>query len=77
MLASAHDDGAGEGRRWCHRDAHEVPRWARLTLVAHDEREPITLSLDDEAAILAGIAEIRAGRGIPVARVRAKLRRRA
>ncbi len=50
---------------------------ARLTLVAHDERKPITLSLDDEAAILAGIAEIKAGRGIPVARVRAKLRRRA
>lgn len=49
---------------------------ARLTLVVHDEREPITLNPDDEAAILAGISEIKAGRGIPVARVRAKLRSR-
>jgi len=47
-----------------------------LTLVEHDERTPITLGPDDEASILKGISEIEAGRGIPVARVRAKLRRR-
>jgi hypothetical protein len=49
---------------------------ARLTLVVHDERKPVTLSLDDEAAILAGISEIEAGQGITVARARAKLRGR-
>lgn len=55
----------------------KFPEGARLTLVAHDERTPITLSLDDQTAVIAGIAEIKAGRGIPVARVRARLRRRA
>ena len=48
----------------------------RLTLVEHDERTPITLDPDDEAAILKGIEEIESGRGIPVARARARLRRR-
>jgi len=49
---------------------------ARLTLVENDDRTPITLDPDDEAAILKGISEIEAGQGIPVARVRARLRRR-
>ncbi len=49
---------------------------ARLTLVVHDERKPVTLNLDDEAAILAGIAEVDAGHGVPIARARAKLRGR-
>lgn len=49
---------------------------ARLTLVEHDDRTPLIIDPDDEAAILKGISEIEAGRGIPVARVRAKLRRR-
>ena len=49
---------------------------ARLTLVEHDERTPISLDPDDEAAIVKGISEIEAGRGVPASRVRARLRRR-
>ncbi len=52
------------------------PEGTRVTLVEHDERSPIGLDPDEEAAIMRGIAEIEAGRGIPVTRLRAKLRRR-
>ena len=53
----------------------KFPEGTRLTLVEHDARSPITLDPDDEAAILKGIEEVEAGRGIPVARARARLRR--
>jgi len=52
------------------------PEGARLTLVQHDERPPVALDPDEEAGVLAGIAEIDAGKGIPVSRLRRKLRRR-
>ena len=49
----------------------------RLTLVEHDERTPITVDEEDEAAILEGIAEVEAGKGIPLAAARSRLRRRS
>jgi hypothetical protein len=54
----------------------KFPEGTRLTLVEHDSRTPLTLDPDDEAAILKGIEEIESGSGIPVARARARLRRR-
>lgn len=54
----------------------KFPDGTRLTLVEHDERTPITVGPDDEAAILKGIEEIEAGHGIPVTRARARLRLR-
>jgi hypothetical protein len=48
----------------------------RVTLVEHDERSPLALDPDEEASILKGITEVESGRGVPVARFRAKLRRR-
>jgi hypothetical protein len=47
-----------------------------VALVEPDKRTPIGLDPDDEAAILKGITQIEAGRGIPAARLQAKLRRR-
>lgn len=52
------------------------PEGTRLTLVPHDDRAPVALDRDEEAGVLKGIAEIAAGRGIPVRTVRRKLRRR-
>ena len=52
------------------------PEGARLTLVQHDERPPIDLDPDEEAGVLAGIAEIDAGKGVAASRLRRKLRRR-
>jgi hypothetical protein len=54
----------------------KFPDGTRLTLVEHDERTPITLDPDDEAAILKGTEEIESDRGIPVARARTRLRSR-
>lgn len=53
----------------------KFPEGARVTLVEHDDRTPVGLDPDEEAAILKGIEEIEAGRGIPVMRLRSKLRR--
>ena len=52
------------------------PEGARITLVQHDERPAIDLDPDEEAGVLAGIAEIEAGKGIDASRLRRKLRRR-
>lgn len=52
------------------------PEGTRLTLVPHDDRPPVALDPDEEAGVLKGIAEIAAGRGIPVRTARRKLRRR-
>jgi hypothetical protein len=51
------------------------PEGARLTLVQHDERAPVVLDAEEEAGVLKGIAEIEAGRGVPVSRLQRKLRR--
>ena len=52
------------------------PEGTRLTLVPHDDGPPVGLDPDEEAGVLKGIAEIAAGRGIPVRTVRRKLRGR-
>ena len=52
------------------------PEGTRLTLVPHDDGPPVSLDPDEEAGVLKGIAEIAAGRGIPVRTVRRKLRGR-
>ena len=55
----------------------KFPEGTRLTLVEHDERTPITVDAEDEAAILEGIGEIEAGKGVPLPAARARLRRRS
>jgi len=52
------------------------PEGTRLTLVPHDDGPPVGLDPDEEGGVLKGIAEIAAGRGIPVRTVRRKLRGR-
>lgn len=53
----------------------KFPEGARLTLLMDDERSPIPVHADDEAAIVKGLAEIDAGKGIPLDKFLAKLRR--
>ena len=52
------------------------PEGARLTLIQHDDRPPISLDPSDEAAIVQGIEEIELGRGVPWSRLRTPLRKR-
>jgi hypothetical protein len=54
----------------------KLPEGARVTVVAHDERRPIRLTAGEEDDVAAGLAEIDAGRRVPAARVRERLRRR-
>jgi hypothetical protein len=53
----------------------KFPEGAKLTILMDDDRPPIAVDAEDEAAILRGIAEIEAGKGIPLAKFLAKLRR--
>ena len=53
----------------------KFPEGARLTVLMDDERPPIAVSPDDEAAIAKGIAQVDAGKGIPLDKFLAKLRR--
>ena len=53
----------------------KFPEGAELTVVMRDRTEPVELTPDEEAAMLRGIASIKAGKGIPLAEVRAILRR--
>jgi hypothetical protein len=46
--------------------ARGFPEGTRLTLAPHDDGPPVDLDPDEEAGVLKGIAEIAAGRGIPV-----------
>ena len=54
----------------------KLPEGARVTVVAHDERRPIRLTAAEEDEVAAGIAEVEAGRKVPAARLRDRLRRR-
>lgn len=65
-----------EGRvvRGAIRTRARFPEGARLTLVQHDERPPVLLDFEEEAGVLKGLAEIEAGRGVPVSRLQRKLR---
>jgi len=51
------------------------PDGSKLTLICHDDRSPLKLDPDDEAGILEGIREFASGKGMPISRLRAKLRR--
>ena len=49
---------------------------AKVLILAGDAAESLELDADEEAGILKGLSEFEAGKGIPVRKVRAKLRRR-
>jgi hypothetical protein len=65
----------GQVRQGTIKTRARFPEGARLTLIQHDNREPILLDPDEEAGVLQGIAEIEAGKGVPVSRLRRKLHR--
>ena len=48
----------------------------RVVVLREDTRPPIPLDPDEEAGILKGIEEIKAGEGIPLDRFLRKIRRR-
>jgi hypothetical protein len=64
----------GQVRKGTIRTRARFPEGARLTLIQHDDRDPIRLDPDEEAGVLQGIAEIESGKGIPTSRLRRKLR---
>jgi hypothetical protein len=51
------------------------PEGADLTIVMREKRPPVTLTEEEEDAMLRGIASIKAGKGIPLDEFRAILRR--
>ena len=51
------------------------PEGAELTVVLRETETPAELTIDEEDAMLRGIASIEAGQGIPLAEFRAILRR--
>ena len=51
------------------------PEGARVRIVLEDDRPPAELEPDEEAGMLKGIQEFKEGKGMPVSRLRAKLRR--
>jgi hypothetical protein len=51
------------------------PEGARVRIVLEDDRPPAALDPDEEAGMLKGIQEIEEGKGLPVSRLRTKLRR--
>jgi hypothetical protein len=53
----------------------KFPEGAQLTVVMRDEAPPVEFTTDEEEAMLKGIASIKAGKGVPLAEVRALLRR--
>jgi hypothetical protein len=53
----------------------KFPEGARLTILMDDDRPPLPISAEDEAAVAKGIAEIEAGKGIPLDKFLDKLRR--
>jgi hypothetical protein len=53
----------------------KFPEGTKLLLVVDEPAAPIALDPDDERAFEAGLAEVRAGRGIPLATFRAILQR--
>ena len=53
----------------------KLPEDSELTVVMRDARPPVELTQEEEAAMLRGIALIRAGRGIPFHEFRAILHR--
>lgn len=54
----------------------KLPEGARLTVFVHEGDEGVELDSDDEAAIGVAMTEIRAGKYVPGAELRAFLQRR-
>jgi hypothetical protein len=48
---------------------------ARVRIIEEDGRPPVGLAPGEEAGMLRGIQEFREGKGLPIAGLRAKLRR--
>ena len=67
-----------EGRvvRGAIRTLTRFPEGARVTLIQHDDRPPVSVDPDDEASILQGIAEVEDSKGVAWSRLRQRLRRR-
>jgi hypothetical protein len=53
----------------------KFPEGADLTVVMREPASPTALTADEESALLGAIASIRAGKGVPLERFRALLRR--
>ena len=53
----------------------KFPEGARLTILMDDDGPPVDLSPDDEAAMIKGLASIKAGKGISLEAFRARRRR--
>ena len=53
----------------------KFPEGAELTVVLREKQPAIDLTADEEEAMLRGIASIKAGKGVPLAELRAILRR--
>ena len=53
----------------------KFPEGAELTIVMREKEPPIDLTLDEEDAMLRGIASINSGKGVPLDDFRAILRR--
>ena len=48
---------------------------ARVVVFVEDNSPPIDLDPDEEVGVLKGLQEIEEGKGMPISRLRAKLRR--
>ena len=48
---------------------------SRVGVLVEDNSPPIDLDPDEEAGVLKGLQEIKEGKGLPISRLRAKLRR--
>lgn len=52
-----------------------LPEGARMRIVLEDNRPPVHLDPDEEAGMLKGLQEFEEGKGLPISRLRTKLRR--
>ena len=50
---------------------------ARVRIIEEDDRPPVALDPDEEAGMLKGLQEFEQGKGLPISRLREKLRRRS
>ena len=51
------------------------PEGARVRIVLEDDRPPALLDPDEEAGMLKGLEEFEQGKGLPISRLRTRLRR--
>jgi hypothetical protein len=73
MVAGCESRGvASSGRRG---DARPTPGGRARPIVLQDDRPLVELDQDEEAGMRQGLAELAAGQAMPIARLRAKLKR--